>query len=309
MFNLMYILKKGIFLSKKNDTIFVIKGLRYIKVHAKNVIYVHTDIVNNFDFYFSAVKSQKNGIFRFVEYSQTALHDVRGYELHQIMVPSIMEPIDAVEQYLKFFNLQEDSVVLDLGSYSGLTCILFDREISKNNINAKGRVITVEADEKSLECVKYNLNSYKTITGRTIEYTYGAIWNNDGELEFSTEGTLGASAIEVMDYCRGTKKQVPSYKLSSIAKKHSLEKIDCIKCDIEGAEAQLVEDSEFFSQFRPKIIMELHETKGNKLFNKIKTSLEKYDYEVKKVIQEDGFDFPLLECTPKKIKAHPDFSY
>ena len=59
------------------------------------------------------------------------LQDVIGYDLHQVMVPSIMEPVDAVKQYINFFNLNEDSVVLDLGSYSGLTAILFDKEIVK----------------------------------------------------------------------------------------------------------------------------------------------------------------------------------
>ena len=224
------------------------------------------------------------------------LHDVIGYNLHQVMVPSIMEPVDAVKQYINFFNLNEDSVVLDLGSYSGLTAILFDKEICKNNPNASGKVITVEADKMNLKAVKHNISSYFLKTERNIEIFFGAIWNKDGELDFSSEGALGSAAIDVLNSCRGKMETVPSYKLSTIANKLSLKKVDCIKCDIEGAEGYMVEDKEFFEKYKPRIIMELHEVSGDKLFNKVKNNLEKHGYSVKKVVQEDGFTFPLVEC-------------
>ena len=126
------------------------------------------------DFYFSAVEYDKKFLFKFVDFSKTRLHNVIGYDLHKVMVPSILEPIISVEQYIDFFDLKEDSVVLDLGSYTGLTAIMFDKEISKGNPNSSGKVVTVEADKINLDAVKHNIDSYFAKTNRKIDVFFGS---------------------------------------------------------------------------------------------------------------------------------------
>jgi FkbM family methyltransferase len=69
---------------------------------------------------------------------------------------------------------------------------------------------------------------------------------------------MGSSAVSIVGEHRGTISQVSSFTLNTIAKKYNLQKIDFIKCDIEGAESVVFKDSELFNKYRPRIVIELH---------------------------------------------------
>ena len=46
---------------------------------------------------------------------------------------SLSEPIVTAKQYNDFANLSEESIAIDLGAYSGLTSILMDQNIIREN--------------------------------------------------------------------------------------------------------------------------------------------------------------------------------
>lgn len=91
--------------------------------------------------------------------------------------------------------------------------------------------------------------------------------------------------------------------LSTLAKKYNLEKVDFIKCDIEGGEMKVFKDKEFFKKYSPKIIIETHYLHDYTEMTTpiVKNLLDKIGYSYKEV-QQDGFDLPLLECVPKENK-------
>lgn len=297
-FHKRYVSDNELLIDRALFTINIFKENDCIRISKKHKIYLN-DIINDFDFYFSSVEPAKWGQYNLVDFSKRKAHKVNGFDLHKIMFSSFAEPLSTTFQYRDFANLDSNSVLLDLGAYSGLTSIIFDQFISKNNVNAKGKVIAVDPDAQNAICIKNNLASYKNTTGRQIEYLQGAVWETDGEIEFSTEGNMGSSALAVVGKGRGHKNKVKAFTLSSIAKKYNLDRVDFIKCDIEGAEIYIFQDEDFFKTNKPKIIMESHFIDGNEKLSSesVAKELSKYGYTCKEVYQ-DGTIFPLLECYP-----------
>jgi hypothetical protein len=83
------------------------------------------DIIDSFEYYYNSVFpiDDFNGNL-VVDFSNPKYHEVVGFESQPIIFPSLAEPIITTTQYLDFADLQNDSVVIDLGAYSGLTSIL-----------------------------------------------------------------------------------------------------------------------------------------------------------------------------------------
>lgn len=250
-------------------------------------------MINNFGYYFDAVRSERRDGAEVVDYSQPRYHDVIGFDRFPIFLPSICEPVITANQYLEFADLKSGQVVVDLGAYSGLTSILF-----KEVVGEGGKVVAVDADKQNFAAIDLNLGNYFERTGQKIASLYGAVWNHNRGLEFSSEGCMGSSASSIVGDKRGEIIRVPSYSLSEVAEKFELGTIDFLKVDIEGAEAVIFEDEKFFEKFRPKIIVEPHIVDAVETTGKCVRDLSRYGYECKRVAQV-GSDLPLLECLPK----------
>jgi FkbM family methyltransferase len=248
------------------------------------------DIINQYDYFLNSVKpvTDYNNML-LIDFSTPRYHNVIGYEKQPILFPSLAEPISTTSQYIKFANLSNDSVVLDLGAYSGLTSMLF-KDLCKNGI-----VIAIDADELNLKCMEENFNLYKTINNDLIKFLQGAIWKDNKGLNFSNEGNMGSSAVSIIGERGGKTKFVNSFTLSDIVDKFSLNRVDFIKCDVEGAEAVIFEDDNFFRKFKPRIIVEPHFVNGILTTEIVKSHLNKYGYKFN-LIEQNGYDLPLLQC-------------
>ena len=62
--------------------------------------------------------------------------------------------------------------------------------------------------------------------------------------------------------------------------KHLLLDHDFIKCDIEGGEAEVFKDTEFFKYFRPRMIIELHDLLGTSTEQMCYDQLESLGYKI-----------------------------
>lgn len=298
LFHKQYETDNGLIIDRGLFIINIFNGNDCIRISKKHKIYLY-DITSCFEYYFSSVEPEKWGKYNLVDFSKRNPHKVKGFNEHKVLFSSFAEPIRTAQQYIDFAQLNSDSVVLDLGAYSGLTSILFDQSITKNNSEIKGRVIAVDPDVINCACIKKNFIAYKQATGRNIEYLHGAVWKTDGQIEFSSEGNMGASAICFVGKKRGKKQKVKSFTLNSIAQKYNLSKIDFIKCDVEGAEIYIFNDDEFFKKYSQKIIFESHCVDDNMVLSsqKVIDALSKYGYNCKEVPQE-GTNLPLVECYP-----------
>jgi FkbM family methyltransferase len=263
---------------------------KIIRINNKHIVY-SMDIVNSFDYYYNSVVSVDdfNGNF-LVDFSTPKFHEVVGFTSQPIIFPSLAEPLVTTIQYLDFADLQMDSVVIDLGAYSGLTSILFKQKCGN------GEVIAVDADERNLMCISKNLKLFNTISGLEIKLLNGAVWNHNEGLFFSNEGNMGSSAVSIIgERIVDSKKFVNSYKLIDIVNKFGLKKVDFIKCDVEGAEAVIFNDDEFFNKFKPRIIVEPHFVDGQITTSKVEDTLRNYGYKFN-LIEQHGVALPLLHC-------------
>ena len=284
-----YAHSKGMSLRRSCDHLDVIRNSRVIRLSIEHSIYV-LDIINSFDYYFDAVVPFKYEDINLVDYSTPRYHDVRGLEFNPIMFPSLAEPLITTDQYQAFAELSDGMVVLDLGAYSGLTSIIFAEAVGEN-----GAVIAVEADPVSLECIERNISRFRHRSSTNIKILAGAVWNHNDGIEFSCEGNMGSSATGIVGKNRGPTRSVSSYTLSEIVRIYNLQRVDFIKCDIEGAERLIFKDEEFFQQFSPKIIIEAHIVDGEETTYSCINELEKSGYRCSKIPQY-GVNLPLIEC-------------
>ena len=295
LYGLVYLKISG---RKRNIT--VISGPDYIDFKHNNQVirlskahwFYGSDVIISYDYYFGSVKPLKKNQMELVDFSTPRFHEVNGFELMPVFFPSFCEPMSTTDQYLDFAKLKDGSVAIDLGAYSGLTSILFKELVGKS-----GRVIAVDADSVNLESIKRNFNLYSKITDSKIDVLSGAIWNHCDGLNFSSEGNMGSSATDIVGDLRGANDLTKSYTLSKLAEVFSLEEIHFIKCDIEGAERVIFEDSKFFENFKPRIIIECHVVDDIDTTKKCVEDLSKYGYTCKP-IEQFGVSLPLIECYP-----------
>lgn len=270
-----------------------IKGTpdRIIRIAVDHWPYIN-EILVSYDYYFDAVKSIDWHGYKLIDYSLPKHHEVIGFDLMPIMFSSFAEPMATTVQYLDFADLQPGDTAIDLGAYSGLTSIVF-----KELVGPDGRVVAVDADAQNIKTTEKNLCLYKKISGQDITLVEGAMWHHCDGLDFSGDGSMGSSATEIVGSDRGTKATVKSYTLSRLAEILELEKIDFIKCDIEGGEATLFGDDAFFRKFRPKIVIEPHAVNGVITTDKCTEALLRYGYRFESIPQP-GIYLPLVACSP-----------
>jgi FkbM family methyltransferase len=263
-----------------------------IMVSQNHLVYLR-DIVPHFSFYFKAVKASVDSTtgreVMSVDYSEPKLQSVTGYNLGELWVPSLPEPIETSDIYVELTRPKEGMTVLDLGSYCGLTAIIF-----KNAVGSSGTVVSIEADPLNFDCAKKNIEAYEKQTGMGVKLLNRAVWSSNGSVQFLAESGLGSAVAQVLPRSSGKETVcVPTITLSSIVKEFSLPRIDIIKADIEGAEFESFSDAAFFSDHRPVIVFE----SGGKELRRIRSLLKSYGY-VCKTHPQFGARLPLVVCKP-----------
>ena len=272
-------------LSEYGNCYYLEKNDKVIKISNSHKMYIKT-LMRFFEIHFDAVENQYVDGKYLVDFSKPKKHKIIGFDLFEVYCPSLAETFETASQYLEYANLKDGDVVLDLGSYSGLTSILFSQSVGIN-----GKVISLEPDELNYSCLLKNVLQMKDTSN--IECLNAAVWKETGKLKFSTEQSMGSSAVTIVGE-RGLLKYVDCFTLNDIACKYNLEKVDFIKCDIEGAEAFIFEDEAFFSKYKPKILLETHIVEGKFCDDICIEKLRKYGYN-HKPINQNGLESPLIE--------------
>ncbi|HEV7287950.1 FkbM family methyltransferase [Sphingomonas sp.] len=285
--------RQGLHASLSGGLIEIRRGKDVLRMARHHILYVF-DVINSFDYYFDAVRPARVGGMNIVDYSRPSYHEVLGYDLIPVFFPSFSEPFITTQQYLDFAQLSPGQVAIDLGAYSGLSAIAF-----KDKVGSAGTVLAVEADQQNLAAVERNLALYKTVSGESVELLFGAVWRDNHGLSFSTEGNMGSSAASIVGSGRGETLTVPSFTLSAIADRYNLPSVDFIKADIEGGEAFIFEDRDFFARYSPRIVVEPHLVDGRMSTEKVTRDLEAFGYRCETVPQL-GSEIPLLVCTPSR---------
>lgn len=285
-------LTRGIKTIQNNGLIRLLKSNKEIRLCKSQQLYLE-DTLSNFDFYFAGVIPSKQDENEIVDYSKPAWHDVKDFDLMPVYFNAVSEPVITTNQYIEFSEISEGSIVIDLGAYSALTSIILDQRVGKS-----GLVIAVEADKNNyLACAK-NISLYEKITNKKIQLVNAAIWKDTNGIMFSSEGSMGSSAADVTGNDRGENIFVNTVTLMSLANDFALERVDFIKCDIEGAESIALNAPEFFNKYKPRLVIECHMIDGISTEHSCRSFMEKFGYS-STLKEQVGYPLPLLFCHPK----------
>ncbi len=168
----------------------VISGDRMIRVALRHAAPYLYDVVTSFDSYFAAVAPISQNAMHLIDYSTPRWHDVLGFDFHPVHFPSFAEPVVTAAEYLDFAQLRPGSIVLDLGAYSGLTSILFDRQVGPGS-----RVVPWKRIWSMFYPRAKIWRLHERFTGRKIELLEGAIWVTKWAWNSASKETWGRTAI------------------------------------------------------------------------------------------------------------------
>ena len=166
---------------------------------------------------------------------------------------------------------------MDIGSYSGMSTILFSKAVGPN-----GLVIGVEPDPINFKACNDNLAMYARFSGLTNFSLFPvAVSAFNGTLAFSSEGAMGSSAISIVGAERGNVIEVPCVTLETLVKRAGPRQVDFIKMDIEGSELEVLRSAgDFFRDHRPRLVIEPHYLNGVLNTEDIIDCLKLYGYRV-----------------------------
>ena len=121
--------------------------------------------------------------------------------------------------------------IIDAGANIGLSVLYFKR------LHPRSRIIAFEPDPTIFEVLNKNVASSQL---DQVDTRQAAVWTEDGELRFFSEGSLAGSS-EVDLRAQGLATMVRAERLKPLLQN---EKVDFLKIDIEGAENAVMFDIE-----------------------------------------------------------------
>ena len=187
----------GLKLRRHDQSIDLERGNRVLRIRASHTLYV-PHMIDSFDYYFNSVVPVEDAGKLLVDMSGPRLHTLIGFEEGPFLFPSHTEPYSTTAEYLDFANLKPGMTVFDIGAYSGVTSIIFSRLVGPD-----GRVFAFEADRTNYECARENVVRAESRGVRNITLVHKAVWSHNDGLLFSSEGSMGSSAVAITGGGRG----------------------------------------------------------------------------------------------------------
>ncbi|KKP68378.1 MAG: hypothetical protein UR66_C0006G0079 [Candidatus Moranbacteria bacterium GW2011_GWE1_35_17] len=151
------------------------------------------------------------------------------------------------DEIYKFQSGTESPVIYDCGANVGTSVLYFKKLFPKSKIKA------FEADEKIYKILKENVGDLND-----VELIHKAVWVNDENLTFNSEGADGGSLVGNFN----DKQTVKALRLKDLLENEEV--IDFLKMDIEGAESEVIRDCANSLKNVKNIFVEYHSFKNQK---------------------------------------------
>lgn len=269
----------------------VFRNTELIKISIRHFAYLQ-DIVDNFDYYFNAVKPESMTGLSVVDYSIPRQHTLMPDGI-SFYFSSFAEPLDTTDIYLQKGQLKEGDVVLDLGSYCGSTVWGFSNAVGKS-----GKVYGLEPDPVNFEMLSKNVEHHKLTNVVVINK---GVWSTSGTLLFQGEGNMGSGISQVQGRSANLF-SVPVISLNDLCAQYEIKAIDYIKMDIEGAEVDVLKTSgDLLRKYKPRLIIEPHVVGTRLVTDEICEMLASYGYQTE-VLPQAGLPLPLICAYPAEAK-------
>lgn len=154
-----------------------------------------------------------------------------------------------VRESLKFQADHDRPRILDCGANVGLASLYFKR------LYPQAHIIGFEADPAIHRVLAENLASNDA---GDVEAIAAAVWTDNATIPFHCEGA-DSGAITQLQNGDGRTRNVPCVRLRDFLVS---EKVDLLKLDIEGAEADVLQDCEEVLENVSAMLLDLHEFAG-----------------------------------------------
>lgn len=153
--------------------------------------------------------------------------------------------------------LKRGSVVIDVGASWGVHTLYTSKLVGQ-----EGKIIAIEPCPRAFKELKWHLERNHCLNVISLDYAA------------SDEGntiTLFSDAVSDKFFIKSdtalsnfNKEVIPAKKLDTIAGELSLQRVDLIKIDVEGAEDKVLRGAEsVISEFRPYLLIELHDPEND----------------------------------------------
>lgn len=151
-----------------------------------------------------------------------------------------------VEEEYSFDLAFTPKIIIDAGANIGLSSIYFALKYPN------ARIIALEPEPTNFELLAQNVQPYPAITPVRV-----ALWNKEGEVSIGDpEGTASVKSGFVVQEKSGTK--VRAVTMETLMRELDIPAIDLAKIDIEGAELELFESTQWLAGLGCMMI-ELHD--------------------------------------------------
>lgn len=138
---------------------------------------------------------------------------------------------------------QQPNVIVDAGANVGMSAIYFALRYPA------AKIIAIEPEPSNFEILSKNAKLYPQIVP-----VHAGLWNHDDGVEIQDQGASHWSKQIV-----NGSHTIPSMTLPTLLKRFSLDRVDLLKIDIEGAECELFQDAQSWISRVGAICIELHD--------------------------------------------------
>jgi FkbM family methyltransferase len=146
---------------------------------------------------------------------------------------------------------KKELTIIDAGANVGYSSVFFTQALA----NYQLRIIAIEPDSGNAQMLEHNMN----LNGITISIERAGLYNKSCFLKITNQEMKEWSfQVEETNDTTGLK----SIELNDLLSKYSLESIDILKIDIEGAERFLFEDKEYAAKLLKNVklvALEIHD--------------------------------------------------
>lgn len=217
----------------RSRPIAVTRGRDQILLDQRHWFYAKTACVH-FDLLSGTVEPMERDGLAVSDFSEPRRHRLRGSD-RTFFFSSLAEDVASTHLYLDYLAPGPGDVVLDLGSYCGLSASAFS-----DAVGPEGRVFCFEPDPRNFEILSRNLDE---IGAGNVVREQKAISDRCTTLSFSSEGSMGSALIGEGGRNRDRMVEVETTTIRDIVRRHALSRVSCVKMDIEGAEYAVLDAS------------------------------------------------------------------
>jgi FkbM family methyltransferase len=179
----------------------------------------------------------------------------------------VFDEVFFTEDY--YFNYAvKPRIIVDCGANVGLTAVYL------SNFFPEARIISIEPDFENFALLQKNTEAYNN-----VECLQKGVWNKEALLEITNRSTNISSGFTVEEVAQRSNESIEAITIPAILKRYSIDTIDVLKIDIEGAEKELFSlGTECWLPRVKHLVIETHDNVKRGTTKSVFTALSNYDY-------------------------------